>query len=49
MSNLCRECSHVLYGYVNCDHVFSDSRCVKCYWNGNTTDYIEKIKSKKIL
>ena len=35
MSNLCPECSHVLYGYENCVHQFENGRCIKCFWNGN--------------
>lgn len=44
MSHLCPECSHVLYNYENCKHVFQDNRCIKCFWNGNITDYIKKLK-----
>ena len=47
MENLCPECSSILYGYQNCEHKFKESRCEKCYWNGNSSDYIEKIKSNK--
>lgn len=47
MSNLCPECSHILYNYQNCMHVFQNSRCTKCYWNGNTTEYTRKIKNEK--
>lgn len=48
MENLCPECSHVLYGYKNCQHDFIDQRCVKCYWNGNSSDYIDTIKKPNI-
>lgn len=47
MKNLCPECSHILYGYENCVHLFQNNRCIHCYWNGNTTEYIEKLKQKK--
>jgi predicted RNA-binding Zn-ribbon protein involved in translation (DUF1610 family) len=46
MKNLCPECSHVLYGYKNCDHQFINGRCVKCFWNGSASEYIEKLKGK---
>jgi predicted RNA-binding Zn-ribbon protein involved in translation (DUF1610 family) len=44
MSNLCPECSHILYGYENCNHEFINSRCEKCFWNGNTSEYLKRIK-----
>lgn len=47
MQHLCPECSSILYGYKNCDHEFENQRCIKCYWNGNSTPYLDKIKSKK--
>ncbi|MCD1116824.1 hypothetical protein [Chryseobacterium turcicum] len=47
MSNLCPECSHILYNYENCTHVFENKRCIKCYWNGNTTEYLKKRKLEK--
>jgi predicted RNA-binding Zn-ribbon protein involved in translation (DUF1610 family) len=45
MTNLCPECSHVLYGYENCKHNFENGRCSKCFWNGSTTDFIMKLKN----
>ena len=47
MAKLCPECSHYLYGYENCIHVFENGRCTKCNWNGNTTKFITKLKCKK--
>ena len=47
MDKLCPECSHSLYGYENCEHDFTNQRCKKCYWNGNSSDYVDKIKSQK--
>lgn len=44
LSNLCPQCSHILYGYNNCDHEFENDRCKKCYWNGNASDYIKSLK-----
>lgn len=42
MANLCPQCSHFLYSYDNCDHHFENGRCVKCFWNGNISDYVEE-------
>jgi hypothetical protein len=47
MASLCPECSHFIYGYENCDHQFENGRCIKCFWNGNSTKFIEEIKNKK--
>lgn len=44
MKHLCPNCSHFLYGYANCDHRMEHGRCTKCYWNGNTTEYIKGLK-----
>lgn len=44
MGGLCPECSHILYNYENCIHQFENGRCKKCFWNGNASDYIKKIK-----
>jgi len=46
MTNLCPECSHILYGYENCNHNFESGRCLKCFWNGNTSDYSMKLKNE---
>lgn len=43
LSNLCPECSHLLYDYENCAHNFENGRCVKCFWNGHTSEYLRKI------
>lgn len=47
MENLCPECSNILYDYKNCEHEFTNQRCVKCYWNGNSSSYLDKIKTSK--
>lgn len=47
IENLCPKCSSILYGYKNCEHNFIDNRCEKCYWNGKSSKYIEKIKNNK--
>ncbi|MCL2054991.1 MAG: hypothetical protein FWG90_11240 [Oscillospiraceae bacterium] len=39
MMKLCPECSNILYGYDNCNHEFEKGRCLKCFWNGNTSQY----------
>lgn len=44
MQNLCPECSHIIYYYENCEHVFKNDRCVKCFWNGNSSDYLRNLK-----
>ena len=48
MSSLCPECSHFLYGYKNCEHQFENGRCLKCFWNGNQSEYIYKLKDKNL-
>lgn len=45
MMALCPECAHIIYGYPNCNHVFKDGRCVKCYWDGSRSDYIKWLLS----
>jgi predicted RNA-binding Zn-ribbon protein involved in translation (DUF1610 family) len=42
MENVCPECSHLLYGYENCMHQFVKNRCIKCYWDGSTSEYLKK-------
>ncbi|CAL2087313.1 conserved hypothetical protein [Tenacibaculum sp. 190524A05c] len=42
MKGLCPNCSHEIYGYKNCEHKFEDGRCIKCFWNGNLSEYITK-------
>lgn len=44
MVNLCPECAHILYGYPNCNHVFVNSRCVYCFWDGSYSEYIKQFK-----
>lgn len=48
MTNLCPECSHVLYGFENCKHQFEKGRCIKCFWDGSTSDYVRKLKNKSL-
>lgn len=40
MGSLCPNCSHLLYGYDNCPHEFENGRCVKCYWNGSVSEFL---------
>lgn len=44
MSGLCPECAHYLYGYLNCNHIFSQKTCSECGWNGSISVYIRHIK-----
>jgi hypothetical protein len=41
MAGLCPECAHKLYGYKNCEHVFENGRCLKCYWDGAESEYLK--------
>ena len=45
MMYLCPECSHVLYGYENCNHKFKDGRCELCLWDGSVSEYIKGLKN----
>ncbi len=47
MEGLCPECSHVLYDYENCEHEFVNDRCIKCNWNGRSSDYIKSLKNSE--
>ncbi|WP_024857470.1 hypothetical protein [Ruminococcus albus] len=47
MKGLCPECSHILYGYENCSHVFKDGRCEKCLWDGSESAFIKNIKENE--
>jgi len=42
MASLCPECSSKLYGLENCEHLFENGRCIKCYWNGKSSEYLER-------
>ncbi|QDT19264.1 hypothetical protein HG66A1_10280 [Gimesia chilikensis] len=44
MDGLCPECAHYLYGYSNCDHIFSQKTCSQCGWDGSESEYIRQIK-----
>ena len=46
LTDLCLECAHVIYGYEQCTHSFVDGRCSRCYWDGSTSKYIKRLKSK---
>lgn len=41
MEELCPECSHILYDYENCNHIFKNGRCIYCYWNGNKSEFVK--------
>ena len=49
VESLCPECAHAIYGYKNCEHQFENGRCTKCYWNGESSDYIKSLKKKDKL
>ncbi|WP_253279776.1 hypothetical protein [Nonlabens sp. MIC269] len=44
MTKMCPDCSHFLYGYDNCNHEFKNGRCVHCYWNGKSSEYVNGLK-----
>ena len=46
MTSLCPECSHILYGYENCEHIFENGKCIKCLWNGQHSEYIKTLLEK---
>lgn len=46
MMSLCPDCSHYLYGYDNCQHDIKNGRCIKCYWNGKSSEYIKGLKNE---
>ncbi|MFD2564792.1 hypothetical protein, partial [Aquimarina rubra] len=41
MIAICPDCAHKLYGYPNCEHKFEGERCVKCGWNGQTSEFLK--------
>ena len=47
MMKLCPDCSHHLYGYPNCSHIFENGRCIKCHWNRKRSEYINGLKNDK--
>lgn len=44
MAGLCPECSHVLYGYENCQHEFKEGKCIKCSWDGRVSEHVKRLK-----
>ena len=42
MMTLCPECAHILYGFLNCSHVFKNGRCIHCRWDGSRSEYIKQ-------
>ena len=48
MLGLCPECSHLIYGYDNCRHIFIDGRCSICHWDGSTSYFSEKLKTNNV-
>jgi len=41
MMELCSNCANKLYGHPNCEHDFENGNCVKCGWNGMTSEYLK--------
>lgn len=48
MVGLCPECSHLIYGYENCRHIFTDGRCSICHWDGSISDFSKKLKTNNV-
>ena len=48
MKSLCAECSHIIYGYKNCGHVFENGVCVKCLWDGSRSEYIVSLLKEEV-
>ncbi|WP_064972220.1 hypothetical protein [Kordia jejudonensis] len=46
MNEFCPDCAHKLYDYPRCFHKFENGRCIKCYWNGKTSEYIHEKKER---
>ena len=44
MKSLCPECTFYFYGYKICDHKMENGICIKCYWDGSASEYINSIK-----
>ena len=44
MNRLCPECAHILYGYLNCNHIFKNGKCIYCFWDGKKSEYIKLLK-----
>ena len=43
MSDLCPECSSVIYGYENCKHNIVNGKCTLCMWDGSRSEYIKSL------
>ena len=39
MTQLCAECSHILFGYPACKHEFDSGSCINCGWDGSRSEY----------
>jgi hypothetical protein len=46
MGGLCPDCAHWLYGYENCAHDFKNGSCRLCHWNGKTSSYVLRLRTK---
>nr|WP_230980417.1 GNAT family N-acetyltransferase [Oryzicola mucosus] len=47
MASLCPDCSHHLYGYDNCEHMFVRDHCIRCGWDGSRSKYLAKLIGAK--
>ncbi len=48
ISFLCPECAHFLYNCPPCAHEMPEGHCRKCRWDGSVSDYIAKLKDRRI-
>lgn len=46
MGSLCPDCAYQLYEYPNCNHKFENGNCIKCGWNGQTSEYLKNRTNK---
>ena len=45
MFSMCPECASIIYSYEPCEHEFKNNKCMKCGWDGSTSDYINGLKA----
>jgi hypothetical protein len=42
MLEMCPECSHLIYGYDNCQHAFEEGCCKLCGWDGSRSRHTQR-------